>query len=105
MNRGHVFIENVFGSLKKWWHILKNLNCRVDKGGKIIMAHCFLHNVFQLMNMPKLMVCDVQQKGDPLVSFHGQRVPIYGEGDVVKEASEVIHNILFASWLERNPIV
>ncbi len=62
MNRGHVFIENAFGTLKKWWHILKNPNCRVDKGGKIIMAHYFLHNFYQLMNMPKLMVCDVQQK-------------------------------------------
>jgi len=81
MNCGHVFIENAFGSLKKWWSILKNLNCRVDKGGKIIMAHCFFHNFFHLMNMPKLMVCDVQQKGDPLVTFHGQCVRIYGKGD------------------------
>jgi hypothetical protein len=62
MNCGHVFIENAFGSLKKWLHILKNPNCKVDKGGKIIVAHCFLHDFFQLMNMPKLMVCDVQQK-------------------------------------------
>ncbi len=57
------------------------------------------------MNMPKLMVCDFQQKGDPLVSFHGQCVRIYGKGDVAKEVSEVIHNILFASWLKHNPIV
>ncbi len=105
MNHGHVSIENAFGSLKKWWHILKNPNCRVYKGGKIIMAHCFFHNFCQLMNMPRLMVCDVQQKKDPLVSFHGQCVPIYGKGDVAKEASKVIHNILFASWLEHNPIV
>jgi len=41
MNSGHVFIENAFGSLKKWWHILKNLNCRIDKGGTLFSSQLF----------------------------------------------------------------
>jgi hypothetical protein len=41
---GHVFIANVFGSLKNWWCILKNFDCMVDKGGKISMACCVFHN-------------------------------------------------------------
>jgi len=45
------------------------------------------------------------KKKNPLVSFHGQCVPIYGEGDVAKEVSEMIHNILFASWLEHNLLI
>jgi len=45
------------------------------------------------------------KKKNALVNFHGQCVLIYGKGDVTKEASEVIHNILFASWLEHNPLI
>jgi hypothetical protein len=28
----------------------------------------------------------------------------YKEGDAAKKADEVVHNVLFASWLEHNPI-
>jgi hypothetical protein len=100
MNRGCVLIENAFGSLKYQWCIFKNLNCRIDKGGKIIMICYVFHNFCQLMDMPKLAVQDVQQKRDPLVGFHGQHVLVYEEGNVAKEVGEVICNVLFASWLE-----
>jgi hypothetical protein len=52
------------------------------------------------MDMAEPMVQDVQQKRDPLVGFHGQHVLFYKEGDVAKEVSEVICNVLFASWLK-----
>ncbi len=74
MNCGHVFIVNVFGSLKNWWRILNFFDCRVDKGGKIIMACCVFHNFCQLMNMLELVMCDIWQRRDPLVGFHGQHV-------------------------------
>jgi hypothetical protein len=48
---------------------------------------------------------EVYKNKNPLVSFHGQCVLVYGEGYVAKEANESIFNILFASWLEHNPIV
>jgi hypothetical protein len=57
VNHGHVLIENGFGNLKNRWHcILKNLNRKVDKGGKIIMACCVFHNFCQLIDMPKVVV-------------------------------------------------
>ncbi len=74
MNCGCVFIENDFGNLKNQWQILKNLNCKVDKRGKIIMACCIFHNLCQMMDMPKSVVCDVHKKGDALVGFCGQHV-------------------------------
>ncbi len=64
------------------------------------MVCCVLHNFCQLMDMPKPMVQDVQQKKDSLVRFHGQHVLVYKERDVAKEVGEVICNVLFASWLE-----
>lgn len=48
--------------------------CKVDKWSKIIMACCIFHNLCQMMDMPKSMVCDVHKKGDPLVGFCGQHV-------------------------------
>jgi hypothetical protein len=103
MNNGPVLIKNGFGNLKnQWCRILKNLNCKVNKGGKIIMACCVLHNFCQLIDMPKVVVWDVCQKGDLLGGFNVQNVLIYKKGDATKEAGEVMCNVLFASWLEHN---
>jgi len=100
MNHGHVLINNVFGSLNNRLCILKNFNCRIDKGGKIIMIYYVLHNFCQLMGMPKLMVQNVWQKMGTLVGFYGQHVFSYRKRNVVKEANEMMCNALFASWLK-----
>jgi hypothetical protein len=57
------------------------------------------------MDMHAPMMQNVRQKNDPLVGFHGQHVHDYKKGDATKEANEVIHNALFASWLERYILV
>ena len=41
-------------------------------------------------------------RNDPYVAFHaGMRLP--REGEAAKIAGEEIRDVLFASWLERNP--
>jgi hypothetical protein len=50
MNLGIMVIENVFGTLKNMWPILKHLNSRINKTLKIIVACCWLHNNCELGN-------------------------------------------------------
>ncbi len=38
------------------------------------MACCVFHNFCQLMNMLELAMCDIWQRRNPLVGFHGQHV-------------------------------
>jgi hypothetical protein len=44
MNSGKQGIENVFGSLKNMWHILKHFNSRIDRTLIVAIACCDLHN-------------------------------------------------------------
>jgi hypothetical protein len=57
MNCGHVPIDNDFGNLMNWWHILKKINYKVDKVGRSLW-HVVFFTIFQLMNMPKCL-CDI----------------------------------------------
>jgi hypothetical protein len=50
MNLGRMVFENVFGTLKNMWPILKHLNSRVNKTPKITITCCWLHNNYELWN-------------------------------------------------------
>jgi hypothetical protein len=52
MNKGHVLIDNAFGTLKNQWKIFKKLNAHVDQAPMIILACCTLHKFCQLQGMP-----------------------------------------------------
>ena len=44
VNTGRVVIEQVFGSLKNRWRILKGFNISVEKAALVTLACCVLHN-------------------------------------------------------------
>ena len=46
---------------------------------------------------------DVRLQRDPYVGFHIGRMQLPREGLAAKLAEEAMRDILFASWLERNP--
>ncbi len=64
------------------------------------MVCCVLHNFCQLMDMPKPMVQDVQQKKGSFGGISWPTLFFFYKGDVTKEVGEMICNVLFASWLE-----
>ena len=46
---------------------------------------------------------NVKLQRDPYVGFHVERMQLPREGLAAKLAGEAMRDILFASWLERNP--
>ncbi len=56
------------------------------------------------MDRHELMVCDVNEKKDPLVAFHGQWIHAYRENDAMKRARKMVCNMPFTLWLDHNPI-
>jgi hypothetical protein len=90
-NGGRVVIEQVFGSLKNRWRILKAFNMSVEKVVVVTLACCVLHNY-----------CEMCHERDPYIGFHAGRIRLPGEGEAAKIVGEEMRDILFASWLERN---
>ncbi len=97
MNKGHVLIENAFGTLKNRWRILKKINASIDRTPLITLACCTLHNFCQLQGMPKLVVCDVRAWRDPFVGFVGMCILVPWEGEKANIVGEEIWNVLFKS--------
>ncbi len=76
MNKGHVLIENAFGTSKNRWRIFKKTNVLIDQALMITLACCTLHNFCQLQSMPKLVVHDVQTQRNPFVGFTNMCISI-----------------------------
>lgn len=103
VNRGRVAIEHAFGGLKNRWRILKAFNMSVEKAATVTLACCVLHNYCELKRQRVPVPAAVRLQRDPHVGFHVGRMQLPREGLAAKEAGEAMRDILFASWLERNP--
>jgi hypothetical protein len=79
MNSRKVVIENAFGSLKNKWRILKHFNSRVDKTSPITIACCVLHNYCEMWGALKLKLANAKIRGDNLMGFGVNRLPIVKE--------------------------
>jgi hypothetical protein len=88
MNKGHVLIDNAFGTLKNRWRILKTFNVRVNQAPMITLACCTLHIFCQLQGMLELVVHDVQTRRDPFVSFASMHISVPREGERAKAIGE-----------------
>ena len=75
----------------------------VGKAATITLACCVLHNYCELKRQHVLVPADIRLQHDPYVVFHVGRMQLVCEGLAAKVAGEAIQNILFASWLDRNP--
>ena len=102
-NSGKVVIEQAFGALKNHWHILKGFNMSVDKAAFLTLACCVLHNYCEINRQRMPIPTDVKLQRDPYVGFHVERMQLLHKGLGAKLAREAMRDILFASWLERNP--
>ena len=103
VNSGRVVIEQAFGSLKNCWRILKGFNISVDNAALVTLACCKLHNYCEINRQRMPIPADVRLQRDPYVGFHVGRMQLPHEGLATKLAGEAMRDILFASWLERNP--
>ena len=103
VNSGRVVIEQAFGSLKNRWRILKGFNMSVDKAALVTLTCCVLHNYCEIHRQRVPLPAHVRLQRDPYVGFHVGRMQLPCEGLAAKLAGEAMRDILFASWLERNP--
>jgi len=104
VNSGRVIIEHAFGALKNRWRILKAFNMPVEKASLVTLACCVLHNYCELNKQRVPVPANVRLQNDPYVGFHVGRMALPREGLAAKEAGERMRDILFASWVERNPL-
>ena len=100
---GRVVIEQAFAALKNCWHILKGFNMSVDKASTIILACWVLHNYCELHRQLVPIPANIHLQHGPYVGFHVGRMQLPREGLVAKLQGEAMREILFRSWLERNP--
>jgi hypothetical protein len=93
-------IEQAFGSLKNRWCILNAFNMYVKKATLVTLAFCVLHNYCEIHNQRVFIPADVRLRRDPHVGidsmWEGCNFPM-------KVVWERMRNVLFSSWLERNP--
>lgn len=103
VNGERVVIEQTFGSLKNQWRILKAFNMSVEKAAVVTLACCVLHNYCEIQHERVPVPADFRIQNDPYVGFHAGRMRLPREGEAAKLAGEEMRDVLFASWLERNP--
>ena len=103
VNDGMVVIEQVFGSLKYRWRILKAFNMSVEKVVVVILACCVLHNYCEMQHECVHVLADHRLRNDPHVGFHAGRERLPREKKTAKIVEEEMRDVLFSSWLERNP--
>ena len=103
VNGGRVVIEQAFGSLKNRWRILKAFNMSVEKAVVLTLACCVLYNYCEIQHEHVPVPADCRIRNDPYVGFHAGRMRLPREGEVAKIVGEKMRDVLFASWLERNP--
>ena len=75
----------------------------VDKAALVTLACCVLHNYCEVNRQRVPIPADVRLQRDPYVGFHVGRMQLPCEGLAAKLVGEAMRDILFASWLERNP--
>ncbi len=95
MNSRKVVIKNVFGSLKNRWKILKHFNSRVDKTSPITIACCVLHNYCEMWGALEPKLANAKIRGDNLMGFGVNRLPIVREGEQAKVKGERLRRDLF----------
>jgi hypothetical protein len=98
-----VVIEQDFGTLKNRWCILKAFNMSVKKTTLVTLVCCVLHNYCEIHNQRVPITAEVRLRRDPHVGFHVEMMQLPHEGVAAKVAGERMMNVLFSSWLERNP--
>jgi hypothetical protein len=75
----------------------------VEKTTLVTLACCVLHNYCEIHNQRIHIPADVRLRCDPHVGFHVGMMQLPHEGVAAKVAGERMMNVLFSSWLERNP--
>jgi hypothetical protein len=96
-------IEQAFGGLKNRWRILKGFNISINKVALVALACCVLHNYYEINRQCVPVLEDGKLQHDSYVGFHVGRKQLPGEGLAAKLEGEAMRDILFASWVERNP--
>ena len=103
VNGGRMVINQAFGSLKNRWHILKVFHMSVKKAVVMALACCVLHNFCEMQHEHVLVPADHRLQNDLHVGFPLGRMRLPRKGKAAKIAGEEIRDVLFPSWLERNP--
>jgi hypothetical protein len=86
MGSAKVIIENVFGSLKNRWRILKIFNLNVNKVVIVIIACCVLHNYCEMWKVHEPNCVNDATKRDNLAGFRVDRLPTLKDGKQAKQA-------------------
>jgi hypothetical protein len=105
MNLRKVVIENAFGSLKNRWKILKHFNYRVDRASPIIIVSCVFHNYCVMWGALELGLANARIKGNTIMGFGVDKLPIVREGDQAKAEGERSRKVLFGQWVIDHLIV
>ena len=75
----------------------------VDEAALLTLACSVLHNYCEIHRQCVPLPAHGRLQHDPYVGFHVGRMQLPCEGLAAKLAGEAMRDILFASWLERNP--
>jgi len=75
----------------------------VEKAVVDTLACCVLHNYCEPKRQRVPVLEDVRLQRDSYVGFYVGRMQILHEGLAAKLEGEIMRDILFASWVERNP--
>ena len=75
----------------------------IDKAAIVTLACCVLHNYCEITKQCIPVPANVRLQQDPYVGFHVGRMQLPYEGVAAKLEGEAMRQILFTSWLERNP--
>jgi hypothetical protein len=100
-----VRIKNAFVSLINRWRILKHFNSKVDKTSLITIACCVLHNYCEMCGAPEPRLANAKIRGDNLMGFGVNRLPIIKKGDQAKVEGERLRRNFFEQWVIDHLIV
>ena len=103
VNGGRVVIEQAFGSLNNRWRILKAFNMSVEKVVVVTLACCVLYNYCEMQHQREHVPTYHRFWNDPHVGFHAGRMRLPRKGETTKIVGEEMRDVLFSSWLEKNP--
>jgi hypothetical protein len=84
MNKGKVVIENVLGSLKNQWPILKLFNSKVDKATRVTITCYVLHNFCEMWKEPKLRLANLTSRRENILGFNNHMLFVRKDGKVTK---------------------
>lgn len=75
----------------------------VEKIIIVTLACCVLHNYCEIEHERLSVLANYRIQNDPYVGFHVGMMRLPREGEVAKIAGGEMKDVLFASWLEKNP--